>query len=303
LRAAPPPVILKENAASGVVKRGVIMEKPPVIDGHAHACGEYLTAEGIERKLTAAGVDQVLLTPGQYGSKTTYGLRDLTEKNPLGDTVSANNRTTAVLFTLTGIARSIPKGNEAVYQLRRALPDRVRQCYWVTRAAEDRLAADYERMRFDTVKLHQCAQRFRFDEPFFLHTASFAAERGLPLFLHVRSLAEMGRLIPFIKSHPETVFVIGHLYGMELFMQEERQYFANTYFDLSNRYFVSAQRILLAYRHFGAAHLTFGSDTPYGVNAMETTLARLRGLGLPEDDLAMITGGNLAALLRQGSTL
>lgn len=48
------------------------MSKSIVIDGHAHACGEYLTAAQIENKLTAAGADIVLLTPGQYGSKTTY---------------------------------------------------------------------------------------------------------------------------------------------------------------------------------------------------------------------------------------
>ena len=56
-----------------------------VIDGHAHACGEYLTAEKIEQKLDKAGVDMVLLTPGQWKSKTTYRLKNLAMKNPYGD--------------------------------------------------------------------------------------------------------------------------------------------------------------------------------------------------------------------------
>lgn len=76
------------------------MNKKIVIDGHAHACGEYLTASAIERKLAAANVDMVLLTPGQYGSKTTYGLKRLAEVNPMGDVVSKNNRTTSLLISL-----------------------------------------------------------------------------------------------------------------------------------------------------------------------------------------------------------
>jgi len=52
------------------------MHKTIVIDGHAHACGEYLTGVQTEKKLISAKVDMVLLTPEQYGSKITYGLKN-----------------------------------------------------------------------------------------------------------------------------------------------------------------------------------------------------------------------------------
>ena len=52
------------------------MHKTIVIDGHAHACGKYLTGVQTEKKLISAKVDMVLLTPEQYGSKITYGLKN-----------------------------------------------------------------------------------------------------------------------------------------------------------------------------------------------------------------------------------
>ncbi|MDN0033562.1 hypothetical protein QVN85_11675 [Oscillibacter valericigenes] len=52
------------------------MHKTTVIDGHAHACGKYLTGVQTEKKLASAKVDMVLLTPEQYGSKITYGLKN-----------------------------------------------------------------------------------------------------------------------------------------------------------------------------------------------------------------------------------
>lgn len=61
------------------------MNKKIVIDGHAHACGEYLTVEKIMRKPNNSKVDMVVPTPGQYGSKITYGLKNAAQISPLGD--------------------------------------------------------------------------------------------------------------------------------------------------------------------------------------------------------------------------
>ena len=78
------------------------------IDGHAHACGEYLTVEQIKRKLEDAKMDQVLLTPGQYGSKMTYSLQNLARKRPYADVVSKNNRTTSLMqLSFTSVGRSL----------------------------------------------------------------------------------------------------------------------------------------------------------------------------------------------------
>ena len=48
-----------------------------IVDAHAHACGEYVTADAIKQKLHSCGCDKVILTPGQNGSRTTYALKNI----------------------------------------------------------------------------------------------------------------------------------------------------------------------------------------------------------------------------------
>ena len=268
-----------------------------VMDGHAHACGEYLTAEKIEQKLDKAGVDMVLLTPGQWKSKTTYGLKNLAMKNPYGDAVSKNNKTTSIMIKLIRAIKQIPKGNEYVYQLKCSLPQRIKQCYWVTRENWKNVQQDYQRMQFDSLKFHQCWEKFELEEEFFVKTVEWATENRLPIFIHIRDLNQMEKLIGFIKQHPDAIIVVGHLYGVELFMKERKEYFKNTYFDLSNYYFVSKERIMLAYQHFGADHLIFGSDTPYGKQSLENTLKQISELDISRSEIELILGENLMKLL------
>lgn len=269
-----------------------------VIDGHAHACGGYLTAAQIENKLTAASTDIVLLTPGQYGSKTTYGLKNLAKANPLGDVVSKNNRMTSLMISLIGAVKQIPKGNEYVYQLKCELPDRVKQCYWITQKNWTNVQKDYDRMHFDAVKFHQCWEKFDIEDEFFVKTVEWASERELPVFIHIRNLAQMKKIIQFIIQHPKAIIIIGHLYGVELFMREDKQHFENTFFDLSNFYFVSKERIMLAYNYLGAKHLLLGSDTPYGKNSLENTIQQISELELSQLEKERILGLNLARLLK-----
>lgn len=85
---------------------------------------------------------------------------------------------------------------------------------------------------------------------------------------------------------------------MELFIREDKQHFENTYFDLSNYYFVSKERTMLAYSNFGAEHLLLGSDTPYGKNSLENTIQQISELELPQLEKERILGLNLARLLK-----
>lgn len=276
----------------------LMMNKKLVIDGHAHACGEYLTAEKIKQKLNNTKVDMVLLTAGQYGSKITYGLKDLARGNPYGDVVSKNNRMTSIIISLMRTIKSISKGNEYVYELKCQLPGIVKQCYWVTKRNWKDTAKDYERMSFDAIKFHQCWEKFNFADEFFVKTVEWAAQRELPIFIHVRTLAQVKELIAFIKEHSKAIIIIGHLYGMELFMEEEKRYFENVYFDLSNCYFVSKERTMMAYKHFGPEHLLMGSDTPYGKKSLENTVFQISDLPIPIEGKEGILGLNLAKLLK-----
>lgn len=126
----------------------------------------------------------------------------------------------------------------------------------------------------------------------------WATKKELPVFVHVRNLMQMKKMIQYICQHPKAIMFIGHLYGMELFLREDKQYFENTYFDLSNFYFVSKARTMLAYQHFGADPLLLGSDTPYGKNSLENTIRQISELGLSPPEKERILGLNLARLLK-----
>lgn len=268
------------------------------IDGHAHACGEYLTSERIVKKMADAKVDKVLLTPGQYGSKMTYPLKNLAKSNPLGDVVSKNNRTTSFIISLIGAIKEIPKGNEYVYQLKCTLPDMIKQCYWVTQQNWKDVQKDYDRMKFDAIKFHQCWEKFDFEDEFFVKTVEWASKKQMPVFVHIRDYAQIEKIIQFIKQHPDAIIIIGHLYGLELFTKEEKKYFQNIYFDLSNSYFVSQERTMLAFNHFGAEHLLMGSDTPYGKKSLENTIQQILDLKISLEDKDKILGLNMAKLLK-----
>lgn len=267
------------------------------IDGHAHACGEYLNTESIEKKLSKANVDMVLLTPGQYGSKITYELKNLAKKNPFGDVVSRNNRMTSIMISLIRAVKQIPKGNEYVFELKQVLSKRVKQCYWVTKDNQSRVQEDYKRMQFDTIKFHQCWEKFDISDDYFSKTVKWASKKKIPIFIHVCNIEQMAKLICFIKNNPDAIIIVGHLYGVELFMEEEKEYFKNTFFDLSNSYFVSKERTIRAYEHFGANHLLLGSDTPYGKGSLENTVQQILDLQIPNEDKERILGENLLEIL------
>ena len=46
------------------------------IDGHAHACGGYLTIENIHNTLSNNNTDAVVLVPGELNNSNTYKFKD-----------------------------------------------------------------------------------------------------------------------------------------------------------------------------------------------------------------------------------
>ncbi len=169
-----------------------------LVDARAHACGEYQSPDSIRRKLDRSGCGRVILTPGQYGSRITYPLKNRALKAPFADVVSGGNRRNKALMKLVGAIRDVPRGNEYVCRLVSAMPGRVYQSYWVTKANVGRLDADYARMGFVSVKLHQCWEDFSIEETYFGGVASWAEVHGIPLFIHVYSRDEMRKLIRYI---------------------------------------------------------------------------------------------------------
>lgn len=267
-----------------------------IVDSHAHACGEYLSENRIRKKLVSSGCNKIILTPGQIGSKTTYPLKNKALRNPYADVISGNNKTNRFFMKLMGTIKQVPKGNEYVHELAKTMEGTVYQSYWVTKANVDRLDADFERMKFVSIKLHQCWEDFHIEDDYFNNVALWAESRDIPLFIHIYSRKEMLKLIEYTKLHSMLKIIIGHLYCLEDFLSLPEDNISNVFFDLSNSYFVSKERFLLGYHALGAGHFLLGSDTPYGKNALESTIDMIRNSGISNGDVEKICGINAIRL-------
>ena len=153
-------------------------------------------------------------------------------------------------------------------------------------------------MKFDVLKMHQCWEGFDISSNWFSEVIEWIIAMDMPLFIHMYSYKDIRALINVIKDKPKAKIIIAHLFGVELFINEDIKYFDNVYFDLSNAYFVSKERIMKAYKHFGNTKLFLGSDTPYGINALEKSIERIRNLDINENEKNNILGNNMKALLK-----
>jgi predicted TIM-barrel fold metal-dependent hydrolase len=268
-----------------------------IIDGHAHACGGYLNTESIKKKIKQAAVDKVVLVPGQLNSTKTYKLKDYTKKNPNKDVVGRTNKIIRFGITLLRVHKTIPKGNNHVYDLARSLPKNVIQFFWVTKSQQNELDMNYSEMDFKGLKLHQCWEYFKINSEYFKTVANWATLHEMPLFIHLYSYKDVADLIEYIKHNNNLKLINGHLFGLELFMQEDIEYLKNIYFDVSNNCFISNERFEKALNHFGSGKLLLGSDVPYGENSLENVISRIKGLDIPENQKKEILGNNMKNLL------
>jgi len=269
------------------------------IDGHAHGCGEYLTIEGIKETLGRNKVDVVVLVPGELDSTKTYNLKNNAAKHPNKDVLMTTNRLTKGIIGMIGAIKTIPKGNEYIFSLKQQAPNLIKQFYWTTQKQPTAIEDDYAKMQFDGVKVHQCWEGFGVEGVWFDSIAKFCIKQDLPLFAHLYSHKDIKKLIAYIKKNSTLKVIVGHNFGMEYFMMDDLHHFRNVYFDMSNAYFVSKERIQKAYEHFGSKKLLMGSDTPYGLNALEESIKLIENLNINEDEKADILGLNMKMLLKE----
>jgi len=271
-----------------------------VIDGHAHACGELLTPEGILGSLDANGVDKVVLVPGEHQSAKTYRLPNLARHFPASQVGSVTNAMTKVVVRASGAIKHVDEGNEFVFRLTQSCPGRVLQFLWVILGKGfDVSAVDarYRAWRFKGLKVHQCWDRFDVTDTAFGELADYAGARNLPVFVHPDGAAQARALAEVAAARCETTFIVGHLCGLEQFMQRADA-IPNVYLDFSCPDIVSDLRLALALERFGAARLLLGSDSPYGRDNLARGIARVRALDITDGDKELMLGGNLVRLLR-----
>ncbi|HMB22905.1 MAG: amidohydrolase family protein [Chloroflexota bacterium] len=270
-----------------------------LIDGHAHACGMYLTSESLTRYLDQYGVYSVVLVPGELNSAKTYDMPDVTSRFPDVNLVKVANLLAGTVTRLAGATRQIPAGNQFVAELAAQCPERVIQFVWMTMGIADPIGyldRKYVEWKFMGIKLHQCWESFKIDSPYFECIAGWAEARDLPLFIHLWSDREVRKLIDYKRRHPHLKLIVAHLFGMELFIRANLKD-DNLFFDLSSFQLVSAKRILKAVEFFGAEKLLMGTDTPYGKDNLKGNLDRIQGLPITEEQKHLILGDNMKRLL------
>jgi len=272
-----------------------------IIDGHSHACGKYLTAEGIIDTLDKNSVDKVVLVPGELNSKSEYFLPNIASRFPKSNVVKITNNLTKFIMNLTGKVKDIPEGNEFVNTLKSKTDDRVVQFIWITTRIEsitDYLNTKYNDWGFHGVKVHQCWEKFSIDSDFFVKVAEWAELKDLPLFIHLFSDKDVLKLIEYKKEHPKLKLIVAHLFGLELFINKFIND-GNLYFDSSPLQLTSDYRLKMAIDYVGVEKVLMGTDTPYGAtNNLRKSIDRIKKLKLSKEDEASILGLNMKRLLK-----
>ncbi len=272
-----------------------------IIDGHSHACGKFLTVESILETLYKNGVDKVVLVPGELNSRSEYSLPNIAEIFPKRNVVKVTNHLTKFIMKLTDKIKNIPAGNEYVHEVKTVVPDRIIQFIWITTGIKnktDYLNSKFADWKFHGVKLHQCWESFSIDSEFFNEVTVWTENHDLPLFIHLYSDREVGKLINFKKNHPKLKLIVAHLFGLELFIKDNSQD-GNLYFDTSTIQLISNQRLIKAIDFVGAEKILFGTDTPYGAkDNIQRNINRIKKLEISDEDKDMILGNNMIRLLK-----
>ena len=272
-----------------------------IIDGHAHACGDYLTPEKIVHHLTQSNVDKVVLVPGELKSDKIYIFPNIAKLLPKLNVTKFFNYLTKIAISLTNARKDFIAGNAYVYGLAKALPDKVIQFYLVSNAYDSitqELDDKYLKWKFKGLKFHQCWFSISIKSEIFIETADWATKNDLPIFIHLFSDSEVKLIIEHKKNNPKSIIIIAHLFGLELFIRSKVN-FKNLYFDISTYQVTSDFRVLKAIKYFGADKILMGSDTPYGKNNLQKNIDRIKSLDISTKEKELILGGNMRKLLKK----
>lgn len=269
-----------------------------IIDGHAHACGEYLNLKNIIEVLDRNKAEKIVLCPGEPGSKKSYTLPLWAEKYPHRDVMFFVNRIIGLVIKLTGASKHIDTQNRYVFELAQKSPDRILQAYWVNPKDKDclkKLEVDYREFDFKMIKVHQCWHDFSLEGSNMEAILNWAAKKKLPIFIHISTMAQVGSFIKLANRHPDTTIIVAHLIGFESMINNIRN--PNVYFDISPPQLISTERLQNAIAQAGADKILLGSDTPYGKNNLQINIQRINNLPISEEKKALIKGENMHRLL------
>ncbi|HUT80351.1 MAG TPA: amidohydrolase family protein [Candidatus Bathyarchaeia archaeon] len=270
-----------------------------IIDGHAHAIGEFADPKRLFPILENLKVDKVVLCPGG-GDPHSEPMKPKVKESIL----TTNPR---ILFWSNHYLRSKTVnvgnrdlGNEYVHSLVNEFPDRILQYYWINFKDSNflqNLKENYNRWKFKGIKLHQCVVPFENDCEELIHVSDFASKNDLPIFIHVYNKKEAIKLVEIMRRNSTVNYTIAHMMGLEEVIKFGKD-LTNVYFDTSTYYIISKKRIKKAISNFGADHVIMGSDSPFGYDNLQNIMSKIRSFDIPQEEKDLIMGGNIARILK-----
>lgn len=267
-----------------------------IIDGHVHAAGDFADPLTLKKALDKLGIDKLVLCPSLKNNTdlATPESISLPFIRP-ADKYFLFNR--LCKFSYKVLINDQSDGNAFVDGLRCQLPERIIQFYWLDPMDENALPVLENALDLYLVhgiKLHQACETFTNNSPQMNLVADFAAAHQLPVFIHPYTKPEVVKLIELARSHPKTNFIIAHFIGLEIVAEHARN-LTNIYYDISGGDVITPERLSFGIHSFGADHIIFGSDEPFG--DMAFSLSRVYDLDIPATEKDLILGKNLSSLL------
>lgn len=269
-----------------------------IIDGHAHACGTYLTPENIEKYLVTHGIDKVVLCGGEPNSSKNYVYPMLSNLFKGQRLSYVFNKIISRVTKISNAANNIDEQNEFVYNLSCQLPQKVINAYWVNPLDDDcihKLKEYYPIYKFKMIKLHQCWTNFDISCEQCTEVFEWATAHNLPIFIHLLSHEQVVKFVKIANKFKDTTFIVAHMIGADCMNDTLKN--ENVYFDLSAPQLYSIDILNRTVKNFGVQRLLLGSDTPYGINNIDKVRKKLIQLSLSDDEITLICGDNLAKLL------
>lgn len=251
-----------------------------IIDMHAHAAGEYSTADSIQRMAQKYDFKRIVLCTSPKNIQNLKKPPSMPFKQ-VPDSIYKMNRMNRLAYK--HFFKDNGDGNLFVSELRRQLPELVVQFLWVNPLDAGHLNNLENSIRTyqpKGIKLHQAWNPFQIDGSEFKRLVDLAVFYKLPVYIHLYSKKEVLKLLRFIRENPSAVFIIGHLTGTDLF-GESGVNLKNVYFDTSSSNRIHSSDIKQAINAFGYEHIVFGTDTPYA--SIDDQINRIEQLNLPDN--------------------
>ena len=206
-----------------------------IIDGHAHLGGEYKDLPAVLSTMQKYGLDRVIACPADHPRNRSMYVPEMAGWWPAENLNYTVNKLIRATVSEEQHQMNIDRGNQEVFNVAAQSEGRVIQFFWANPLKESILSeteTKLEEWKFRGVKLHQACHPFKILATPFQDLAELAAFRNIPVFIHLYSKKEVLDFISVAKSY-NTTFLVGHLIGLETFIENKDKVSDNVFFDIS----------------------------------------------------------------------